>query len=270
MKSKKNIAQGNSASVTVCMATYNGVKYLSEQVMSVLSQLNASDELIIVDDCSVDNTVELIRNINDPRIIVIKNNENKREIKTFERAISLAKNDLIFLSDQDDIWVPGRLNLMSRALINGDADVVASNFTWIDSRGSSINVTVDGVSADASRSYIKNITDIFLGKTNYYGCAMAFHRRFLPIVLPIPRLVESHDLWIALAANLARSNSHLNDVTLLKRQHGSNATSPVSTRKLHQKIWSRVIFLVCIVIVFRRLIIFYFRRTLAENRNHTL
>jgi hypothetical protein len=104
------------------------------------------------------------------------------------------------------------------------------------------------------RSYLRNIVDIFVGRTNYFGCAMAFTQEFNRQVLPIPAFVESHDLWIALAANARGSNVHLDDVTLRKRQHGNNATSTVSRRALYQKLWSRVVFVQSLLaIAYRRL-----------------
>ena len=91
--------------VSICMALYNGAKFVEEQIDSILPQLDhPNDEIIIVDDFSKDNSVELISNYKDPRIKLIKNKSNIGYIKTFEKAINLSKNDIIFLSDQDDIW----------------------------------------------------------------------------------------------------------------------------------------------------------------------
>jgi glycosyltransferase involved in cell wall biosynthesis len=239
-------------SISVCMATFNGESFVAQQVLSILEQLGKSDELIIVDDCSSDRTVEVLRQINDPRIFLFENQYNQREVFSFNRAIYLARNDIIFLTDQDDIWIPGRLMLMTKNLIESGADVVSSNFKWIDALGLPIQVKVDGVTVASSRRYFSNVIDIFLGKTNYYGCAMAFRRKFNSIILPIPRFVESHDLWIAMASNLAGSNAHIDEPTLLKRQHSNNATSPVSKRKLYRKLWSRVIFGVSLMLLLYR------------------
>jgi hypothetical protein len=122
------------------------------------------------------------------------------------------------------------------------AALVTTNFEWIDADGNPLPVSVDGVRADASGKFLKNIGDIFVGKTSYFGCAMAFRRDLVPLILPIPAYVESHDLWIAMAANTAGSNVHLEDPSLLKRRHDSNATRAVSGRSLVSKLWSRAIF----------------------------
>jgi hypothetical protein len=103
-------------------------------------------------------------------------------------------------------------------------------------------VSFDGVSSENSARHLKNIIDIFIGKTNYFGCAMAFKRELVSLIVPIPSYVESHDLWIALAANQLGSNLHIDDKTQRKRRHDSNTTSTVSSRALFLKLRSRLIF----------------------------
>ena len=250
----------SAVSVSVCMATFNGEAYVLQQVVSILEQLQPTDELIVVDDCSTDETVEIIRQIGDPRISIHVNDSNQREVRSFGRAISLARNDIVFLSDQDDVWVAGRLRFMTQRLIESGADVLCSNFTWTDAAGNSLDVKFDGVSASHSTRHLQNIFDIFIGKTNYFGCAMAFRCTFVPVIMPIPAFVESQDLWIALASNLARSNVHIDEDTLLKRQHGRNATSTVSKRPLHRKLWSRAIFGLSLVVLRVRLQRFSLRK----------
>jgi glycosyltransferase involved in cell wall biosynthesis len=247
-------------SISVCMATFNGEAFITEQVVSILEQLKPSDELIVVDDCSTDGTLEKIRKIKDPRISIHVNETNRREVFSFSRAMFLAKNDHLFLSDQDDIWLPGRVALMQQCITSSGANVVTSNFYWIDANNKQINVRYDGVKSYTSKMHFKNIVDIFVGKTNYFGCAMALRREFAQMILPIPSFVESHDLWIALASNLAGSNAHLDERTFLKRRHNNNTTSTVSTRNLIQKLKSRVVFLKSI---FKLLIIF--RKSLSGN-----
>jgi len=245
-------ASGSDVSISVCMATYNGEKYVSRQLESILVQLAEDDEVIVVDDCSTDGTIETVKRLGDHRVTVYVNDRNRGEVFSFGRAISLAKNDWLFLSDQDDVWVPGRASLMQQRLIESGVSVVASNFSWVNASEDPIEVAYDGVASRDSRRHFKNIFDIFVGKTNYFGCAMAFRRGFANVVAPIPSFVESHDLWIALASNLAGSNLHLDERTLLKRKHATNATSVVSTRRLSKKLWSRVVFAMSLVVLLIR------------------
>ena len=229
-------------SVSVCMATYQGERYVERQLRSILEQLGANDEVVVVDDCSRDRTVEIIESLNDPRIKLYRNPVNRREVYSFGRAIEIAKGDIVFMADQDDVWLPGRVRLMTDRLQQSDAALITSNFEWMDAEERPLDVAYDGVSSRASARHFRNIADIFIGKTNYFGCAMAFKRELIPLIVPIPSYVESHDLWIALAANQIGSNLHIDDKTLRKRRHASNTTSTVSTRSLLLKTWSRVIF----------------------------
>ena len=231
---------GKDDRTSVCMATFNGERYVGRQLESILEQLSADDEVIVVDDRSTDGTVEAVRRLNDPRIAVHLNDRNRREVYSFSRAISLARHRHIFLSDQDDIWLPGRVALMKQALRT--ASLVTTNFEWIDQEERPLDVAYDGVLPQDSSRYFKNIAGIFIGKTSYFGCAMAFRRSLMPLIVPIPDYVESHDCWIALAANLIGSNIHLGERTLRKRRHGNNATSTISSRSLALKLRARAIF----------------------------
>lgn len=240
-------------SVSVCLATYNGQDHIIKQLKSILDQLNIGDEVIVVDDCSFDSTIKLIEELNDQRIRIFRNSENRGHVFSFDRAISLAANDFIFTSDQDDIWTPGRVELMIMELERTKAEVVTTNFKWMDENDNFILIPFDGVKSENSKKYFQNILEIYIGKTNYFGCAMAFKKSFLPIILPIPSYVESHDLWIALASNLKKSNTHLDSDTLRKRKHLNNTTSTVSTRSLFAKFKSRWIFSRSLFDLFKRL-----------------
>ena len=227
------------------MATYNGEKYLAEQVDSILEQLSPGDEFLILDDCSKDSTVKILEQYQDSRIKIFINKTNKNHVYSFARVISLASNEIVLMADQDDIWINGRLDLMKNKLIKSKKVLLTTNTDFIDDKGKKIDFNLDGVSSQNSNKFNKNILDIFLGKSNYYGCAMAFRKQFCEIILPIPDYVESHDLWIAIAGNLLKSNIHLDEKTLLRRIHGNNAS--IINRILIKKFFSRLIFLRSII-----------------------
>ena len=98
--------------LSVAMATYNGAQFINEQIRSILPQLGDHDELVIVDDASSDNTVELVGAFADSRIVLARNEVNRGYVRTFERALALARGEVILLSDQDDEWFPGRVEAM--------------------------------------------------------------------------------------------------------------------------------------------------------------
>lgn len=236
--------------ISVCLATYNGAKYIEIQLHSILKQLSVNDEVIILDDCSNDNTLDLVRAIKDERIKIFKNEVNKGHVYSFGQVVELAAKDIIFMSDQDDIWLDGRLELMKERLLKSKASLISTNSNFIDSEGNIIDFCLDGVSSKSSEKHFKNIIDIFVGKTNYVGCAMAFKKELRNLILPIPSYVESHDLWIAMGANITKSNLHLDEPTLSRRIHGNNAS--IVKRKLLPKLWSRIIFLISMIQLYYR------------------
>ena len=242
--------------ISVCMATYNGSSFIYKQIVSILDQLAIDDELIIVDDCSLDTTLDIVSSIIDNRIVVFKNDVNVGVNQSFSRAILAAKGDYIFLSDQDDIWIEGRVRLMIDYLNKNNVYLLTSNFSWINEFDIPVVVHFDGVSSLRSRNYFGNIWDIFVGKTNYFGCAMLFRREMKAYIVPIPNFVESHDLWIAKIGNLLGSQVHLDNITFLKRIHRSNMTSTSSNRRLFAKIYSRYIFLKSLIYILLRRLIF--------------
>ena len=109
--------------ISVCMATYNGEKYIREQMDSILQQLGEGDELIISDDLSSDKTVEIIKSYKDKRIKLYIHGDNHGFVRNFENALVHADGDIIFLSDQDDIWMPDKVKVTIAALANCDFTV---------------------------------------------------------------------------------------------------------------------------------------------------
>ncbi|MCH5686542.1 glycosyltransferase [Niabella sp. W65] len=210
--------------ISVCMATYNGGKYIYAQVKSILAQLAENDEIIVVDDCSKDNTIETLQSFNDARIKILVNENNYGHVYSFNKSLSLAKNDIIFMSDQDDIWHSGRVDIMRKYLIENKVMLVTSNSYFINDDSTPIIYNIEGVRSSQSSDYLKNILDIFRGKKNYFGCAMALCQKLNEVILPIPSYVESHDLWIAMAANIMNSNLHMDEKTFYRRVHTNNAS----------------------------------------------
>lgn len=237
--------------VSVCMATYNGDRYLPEQVATILAQLGPADELVVVDDASKDGTVAYLEGLGDPRIRVHCNTANLGHVQSFAKVIGLARGPYILMADQDDLWIEGRVAAMREALASGSA-LVSTNSEFMDGEGRPIPALhADLVEADSGR-HAANIVRIFAGQAFYDGCAMGLRGELRRLVLPIPAYVESHDLWIAMAANAAGSNVHLARRTLRRRVHGNNAS--VVSRPLGQKLWSRAIFLLSLLHIGQRLL----------------
>jgi glycosyltransferase involved in cell wall biosynthesis len=223
---------------SVCMASYNGSAYIAEQLTSILEQLGPADELVIVDDASTDATRDVVRAFGDQRIRLIEAAANQGYVKSFEQAVLASRGSRIFLADQDDVWVAGRLELMLNAL--EEYQVVASNF---DVLGGGPRPSIPRLRSGDSMRRGANLAGVLVGYRAYYGCGMAFRREVLEVFAPVPPyLHESHDLWLAVCGNILGSIGHLDESTLLRRIHGENAT-PQGWRSLRIILAARVVLL---------------------------
>jgi glycosyltransferase involved in cell wall biosynthesis len=209
--------------ISICIATYNGEKYIKQQIDSILEQISLTDEIIICDDTSTDETVLIIKDYHDSRIKVYKNELRMGHVRNFEKALYLTTGEYIFLSDQDDIWLPGRVVEMMKFLgENSKALLVSSNFDLINEAG--IGIGEFRKLKPVCRFEVVNIGLIFLGRMPYYGCTFLFKRKILDYCLPIPSGIESHDIWIALIANLFGGAVNIPGATLQHRIHSRNVT----------------------------------------------
>lgn len=230
------------------MASYRGSQYIGDQIESIIKQLGPDDELIIVDDASPDNTVDIIRTFADPRIRLIQSPANQGYVKSFEQAAMASRGRYVLLTDQDDVWLPGRITALITALQS--ASVAASNF---DVLGGGPRPNIPRLQSRDSARHAANLAGIMVGYRAYYGCGMGFRREMLPVFTPVPSyLRESHDLWLAICGNVAKSIAHLDEATLLRRIHDDNAT-PRTWRSLPVILRSRLMLLKCLFEARRRL-----------------
>jgi len=221
--------------ISVCIATYNGEKYIYNQLCSIIKQIGANDEVIISDDSSTDKTIEIVKSFNDSRIKIYPDQKFKDPIKNFEFALSQAKGDVIFLSDQDDIWVDGKVNAAIKAFEN--YDMVVTDHSVIDDNG---NLILDSYFSKVSSKpgILHN-----LKKNTYYGCCMAFKRDVLKYALPFPKDIPMHDIWLGFVSDLYFKSVFINHPYTQYRKHSanvSNATEIKSDRSILLKIKYRV------------------------------
>jgi glycosyltransferase involved in cell wall biosynthesis len=225
--------------VSVCMATYNGGKYIQAQLDSILSQLDLNDEVVISDDSSSDNTVEIIKSIPDARIKLFAGNKFRDPIKNFQNCLQLASGKYIFLSDQDDVWIEGKYKKMT-ALLN-EYDLVISDSIIVDEKLNQIAPSFFQFFG-SGKGIMKNIT-----RSAYYGSCMAFTSNLLQKSLPFPETKEiGHDLWIGLVGELTGKVLFYNEPLLLYRRHQSAFTHTglgKSQRNIVQKLRGRAIML---------------------------
>lgn len=206
-------------SVSVAMAAYNGQQYIQEQVLSILEQLHMEDELLISLDFSTDQTEYILNQLakRDDRIQLV-HGPSQGVLKNFENAINLSKNEIIFLADQDDFWLPGKVDRVLQEFEDPAVQVVMHDASIVDEK-----LQVQIPSFFAHRKVRTGIRENIL-KNSYMGCCMAFRQSLKDDILPFPRKIPMHDQWIGLVGELTGKNVLVPDIFLLYRRHSENET----------------------------------------------
>ena len=203
--------------ISVAMAVYNGQMYLKEQIDSILRECQDADELILSIDPSTDDSESIIQSYSDPRIRLVQG-PGQGAVANFENAIRHCRNDIIFLSDQDDIWMPGKRNKVLAAfeketmVVLHDAIVVDDQMhciypSFFEHRGCRLGIP-------------QNIL-----KNSYIGCCMAFRKELVPVITPFPKNLPMHDQWIGLCGEKLGHNKLIHEPLLIYRRHEENASA---------------------------------------------
>lgn len=210
---------------SVAMAVYNGERFLTQQLDSILSQLCGDDELVVSYDESSDTTLDILKSYSerDPRVRIVIN-DNPGIVGNFNNAISHCSKDVIFISDQDDVWVSGKREKVMQALNASSADLVIHDVVNIDAKGKVISDSA------FARYDIKNGKFRNFAKPRYSGCCMAFPRSSERLIMPMPDTVINYDHWIGMVCEVYGKIFFLNEVLLQHRIHGENVTT--NTRPL--------------------------------------
>lgn len=209
--------------ISVCIATHNGEKYIKTQLLSILQQLSTEDEIVISDDGSTDCTLNIIQSFNDDRIKVYEytqtvhsNHAHIYVCRNFENALKHAKGDYIFLSDQDDVWLSGKVDECLELLKNNT--LVVHNAELVDG-----DLKSRGKLMYKDEFVFRNFMSLKRGK--YYGCTLAFRKELLNAILPFPRHLVLHDHWIGCMAELVGEVYFYNKPLMKYRLHGDNTSS---------------------------------------------
>lgn len=207
--------------ISVAVATYNGEKYIREQLDSILANLSAEDEIIVSDDGSTDTTPDILKEYQNKEIpLKVVAGPGKGIKQNINEALKHCRGQYIFLADQDDVWAQNKVSKVMEylgkdgcKLVNHDAQVMNADLTEVQMpsffayRGS-------------KPGFFHN-----LWKNRYMGCCMAFDRYLLPYVLPIPDKIEMHDQWIGMINDRKGGKSvFIPDKLLLYRRHDSNVS----------------------------------------------
>lgn len=205
---------------SVCMAVYNGQRYLEKQLSSILEQLGNNDEVIIVNDCSTDNSLSIIDSFLDLRVKVISNSRNLGVIRSFEKALNNTTGDIIFFSDQDDIWLPGKVKAVTDCMKQSQCCAVVSNALVIDKDEKIINDSYFAVRKIGGPGLWKSFY-----RNNYIGCCMAISSRIKPLILPFPDSIPMHDIWIGMVCDFLGEVRFIQKPLVAYRRHAYNQTT---------------------------------------------
>ncbi|MFN2499542.1 MAG: glycosyltransferase family 2 protein [Pyrinomonadaceae bacterium] len=210
------------------MCTYNGARYVLEQLESLASQTRVPDELIVCDDGSTDETVQILSkfalSVSFPVRIQL-NQQNVGLIKNFERAIALCDGDIIALCDQDDVWRPEKLaRLEAIFAATPDAGLVFSDAELVDDAlrplGRRLSETVGSNSAQRKLRHREKAFRLLLPGCLVTGATMAFRTHHRSLTLPIPEdIAMIHDGWIALMVSAVARVFFIEEPLMFYRQH---------------------------------------------------
>lgn len=208
--------------ISVCLATYNGAKYLLQQLDSILPQLSTQDELLISDDGSTDETLSIIEGCRNTNVVIFKNNfENP--VKNFEFLFNQAQGNIIVPCDQDDVWLPNKLKIVRAHLEGKVLAAILMNADLIDGQGKNLNKTTFqkwGTRLGFTKNLMRN---------TYMGSSMAFTADISNIALPFPEKIAMHDWYLGL---LIERIGHLKmdaQIAMQYRLHSNNASLQGST-----------------------------------------
>ena len=212
--------------ISVLLAAYCGEKYIAAQIASILPQLNEEDELLVSDDSpeGAMATREIVLSFNDRRIRYMQGPRQGSTIKNVEFLLGQTRGDILVLSDQDDLWLPGKLD-RTRELLSDAGPAVLAHGAMITDEALRETGEVQGARPGVLRNLAKN---------SYTGCCMAVTRELLPYILPFPEGIPMHDQWVGLRAERFGTVRVIDEPLILHRRHGDTQTGRGST--LRQKI----------------------------------
>jgi len=235
--------------ISVCIATYNGEKFIKDQLDSILCQLSANDEVIISDDQSTDKTLDIILSYDDSRIKLFENKPAQsltnrpsiyRVTNNFENTLQKASGDIIFLSDQDDVWEKTKVQEILKIFQIQKANLVVHDAILVDDRNQTI--------ADSYFKILRSRTGLIknIAGNTYLGCCMVFDRTVLQKSLPFPKNLIAHDMWLGLIGEKFGKVVFSDEKLVFYKRHESTVTTSGNKSKnsLFFKLEYRVQFLI--------------------------
>jgi len=222
MKLKTNLFD-----ISVALASYNGSKYIGAQLDSILNQTLVPSEIVISDDCSSDNTAEVIRNIDSQiQVKLLTNQQKLGVVKNFENAFQNCTGNYIAFSDQDDVWLPEKLEKSYYLIKKMEQEFGSTTpclvFTDLQVVDESLNQIapsyIHSKKLAAENTKLANL----LIENVCTGCTILLNRALANLIPTFPANVIMHDMFVALVASSFGKIAYLNEPTIKYRQHQNN------------------------------------------------
>lgn len=207
--------------ISVAMATYNGEKYIRAQMNSILKNLSAGDEIVVSDDGSTDNTLDILRSYGRGDIpVTIVEGPGKGIKQNIATAIAHCQGKYIFLADQDDVWAENKVRKVMEHLGRNGCMLVCHDAKVMNGNLTEVSMPSFFAYRDSKPGFFANLV-----KNRYMGCCMAFDSRLSSRILPIPEEIEMHDQWIGMINDMRRGKScFIEEPLLLYRRHDANVS----------------------------------------------
>lgn len=225
--------------ISVAMASYNGAKYIREQIESIANQTVKPDELVISDDCSTDNTIRSIKEVTDNsglNVRLICNKHNLGFSKNFSQALENTTGDIVFLSDQDDVWLPIKIE----KCIDFFDKNSRIQFLLHDSKVVDENLNSIGFNKYNWNPRIRNNVKYNIINNGVFGNCCVVRKEFLKNVLPVPDIF-CHDEWLGKVAFQFGLMGVISDTLILYRRHSSTVSLGTPSKNIIYRILSRKI-----------------------------
>lgn len=235
--------------VSVAMAVYNGEKYIREQIDSIMNQLSENDELVVSFDESKDASFDILNDYaeKDKRIKVFKNPYKPGVVKNFQNALEHTTGDIVFFSDQDDVWIPGKVDKVMREFSDPKVAVVFHDSYPTDSK---LNKTAESTFKFRGGARETTLGNLF--RLSYIGCCMAFRAIYKPVIIPIPTIYRSHDWWTGCLLGTGKTRMKAIREPLIYHRHHEDNVTPGKRPPLSYQIQVRWIIIKNIILRYRR------------------
>ncbi|MBQ6441366.1 MAG: glycosyltransferase family 2 protein [Lachnospiraceae bacterium] len=223
--------------ISVAMTTRNGERYLGAQLGSILIQLEETDELVVSDDGSTDGTPAILQALadKDPRVRLI---QGPREgiIANYEHVIRACRGEVIFLSDQDDVWKEDKVKKVMDALEKTGASLVMHDAAVMNEDLTEVLYPSFFAFRGCKSGFFASLV-----KNRYIGCCMAFRASLRDDFLPIPRTIQMHDQWIGMQCDRYHRGTVLLHEPLLSYRRHEEANSDFSHNSVPVMIRNRFV-----------------------------